>query len=204
MITDTMSYKELYKEIIRFNGFLSTRGDGWLKKHHKSLKKEGTQCLSCQKIDTNLYFILYTKVTKKIKAFGFIYIYLRDNKWHAFLEANKHGVFNVDMEIYEPHFFSRYNERFNINKTGIDLIFQYFKDNINEFSAVKNQEYNNKTYRLSNIKGGMAICEPVKEGNTTICFYKTCISNEMLFKSQVDIQLKINKELDLINNYINK
>lgn len=204
MITNTMTYNELSKELLKLNSALSMRGDGWLKKYSKEIKKIGTQCLSCQKIDTNLYFILIANRSKIMQGFGFIYLLLRDDKWIAILQAETKNGFNVDMEVYEPHFFSRYNERFNVGKTGIDLMFQYFKDNVNEFSVVKKQEHNNKTYRLSNIKNGMAICEAVEVGKKMICFYKTCISNNMLSKKQIDMKDIISKELDSLNDLHNK
>lgn len=199
MITNTMTYTELSKELFKLNSTLSMRGDGWLKKYHKEIKEWGTQCLSCQKIDTNLYFILVANRNKIMQGFGFIYLILKDNKWIAILQADTKNGFDVDMEIYEPHFFSRYNERFNVDKTGIDLMFQYFKDNVSEFSVVKKQEHNSKTYRLSNIKNGMAICEVVEVGRKMICFYKTYISNNMLSKKQTDMKEVIEKELDRLN-----
>lgn len=198
MLTDTMTYTEISKELNKLNIKLAGRRDGWNKKYSKVIHKQGMNYLSCYKLNTNLYFILYCGNENYLSGYGFIYLVLRNNRWVAITQGTVDKNFRVEIEIYEAHFFSRYKERFNVDKQGIELICHYFKNNMDIFNKITIQEHNNKTYQLSNIKGGLAICEVVDIGGKAVWLYKTCICQSLLKEKQIKIKEQIEIEINEI------
>lgn len=77
--------------------------------------------------------------------------------------------------LYSPHFFSRYKERMNIDKTGIDLIVEYFRYNYSY--AFDKREEN----ICGSSKHGVAMGFESEHNN--ICF-KTFVTYEMLRDDQ--------------------
>ena len=207
MITDTMNFDEVLKELSKYDNILNRRCIGWEKKYNKILRKlkiNNNKVVACQKIDTNTYFILNLCKDKISYSFDLIYIYLRKNKWYALSTGEVNSLYGVRLDVYEPHLFERYKQRFGVDKTGVELIYDYFQNNANIYKRHRTYTYNDKEYKITNIKDGIAIIEKEITPKGAIWFYKTCLSDNLLkesqlsFKELIDEDINIMKELDSI------
>lgn len=190
IFVDNMTNEEIYDSIIKIDNFLYPRFIGWQEKYRKIINKKSNSdaiVLDYLKISPNLYSILIVAGQHDKVAFGNIYVFLQNGKWVATeilsTTRSKNGLI-----IYNNHFFVRYKERMNIDKSGIDLIFHYFKMNHMSNLSQENYTYNNKEYQLTFVKEGGIIVDIVEEANVETKYMKTFISNEMLKNKQIELR----------------
>ena len=81
--------------------------------------------------------------------------------------------------VYNPHLFSRYAQRMNIDKTGLDLIVHFFKNNLYYFFYEEKSKDGIYDFRISTKEGVLfGVCDyPMVQ-------LRTFVSNEMLFEDQ--------------------
>ncbi|HBG40249.1 MAG TPA: hypothetical protein DDW85_02395 [Porphyromonadaceae bacterium] len=148
----------------------------------------------------------------------YTYISPLKNKWVVILEArNKnevldkcrvtfsatyntpHGIYSILVTFidgrpvlcfYPPHFFRRYKERSGKDKTGIDLIVDYFTYNSGCLFRAIDKVIDNETYIsevFGTINGGIVLGLMTSENNFLL---KTFVSVEMLKGSQIEDYMK--------------
>jgi hypothetical protein len=190
VIVNNMTNKEIYNSIIKIDSFLNQRLIGWSKKYKKIIDKKSNSdavVLDYLKIAPNLYTILIVAGQHDNLAFGKIYVFLQNDKWVAAdilsTTRSKNGLI-----IYNNHFFVRYKERMNIDKSGIDLIFHYFKMNYICSLEQENYTHNNKEHQITFVKEGGIIVDIVEDANIETRYMKTFISNEMLKNKQIELR----------------
>lgn len=88
--------------------------------------------------------------------------------------------------IFQPHFFARYRERYDLTETGTDLIARYFVNNNNLYRDYQYPYNDNvpiagrKVYGTS--EQGVALGELITE---TAILFRTYVSYDMLFDDQI-------------------
>lgn len=199
MIIDTMNYNEVLKELYKYTNILEGRCFGWTKKYNKIIRRlniNENKVVSYHKIDVNTYFILNISKDNLSFGFGFIFIYLHKDRYYALSTGEINNLYGVKLRIFEPHLFERYKQRFKVDKTGIELIYDYFKHNANIFQKHKTYTYNNKEYKVTNIDGGIAIIEKEITPKGSIWFYKTCLSDNLLKESQLSFKELVDEDIN--------
>ncbi len=88
--------------------------------------------------------------------------------------------------LYIPHFFSRYAERNQVEKTGVELIRHYFKKNENAGYHIEGKQLSDTTYERT-VSGSTAegVALGFISGHDTV-FFKTFISHDMAKGEQVE------------------
>ena len=111
--------------------------------------------------------------------------------------------------IFIPHFFARYAKRFNVNRTGIDLIRRFFQQNPSFAYSYKIQSDNKNKHRIhvyGKSKEGSALGIKLNYKDDLVLF-KTFISEEMYKGKQIEDfaeKEEIRKEYDAVITDTNK
>lgn len=190
MIVETMTPDEILNELDRIEIKLDRRQDNWDKKYKKEiaeLKINDIKYLQYNKLNDNMYFILSIGKATSIQGYGYIYIVQLKGKWIALLKGSIKNEFNIRLSIYEAHFFERYKQRCNINNTGVELIFHYFKHNFSIYSGIDNINHNGKEYYIGNGEEGVSLCEIERLAIGCVIKHTTFVSNDMLKSEQIEL-----------------
>lgn len=127
------------------------------------------------KIEQETTFICVGQFTKGMYAFMRSDVYDRDG------QRKESGI-----SIFAPHFFRRYKQRFDVAKTGIDLIGQYFIKNYNLYRDNQFAEEHGESI------SGRRIFATSEEGvalgimkSESVMLFRTYISYEMMKGKQI-------------------
>lgn len=205
MILQNMTEEELLKEFIEDKenalDIICSKRDKILK-----LEKKATiypfvthSVFTTKRKNTWLMLCIVQKKLKKREDPRCVSIAIADSSWGKFAYTSLLGEDTI--VSYSPHLFSRYAERMNVNKTGIELIKHFFLNN--RESVFSPFVKTSKTFK------GVGQMIMYATSNDGICIgniqpqklhyeMRTFISNEMLRGEQIDLYIEdlvIKKEL---------
>lgn len=185
MIVETMTYKEVFDELMRDADNVNI----WCSNQAANLSKIARR-------KTRFPFVKWFDWVSPRNNHFICRCSIHDRKgytlWNhlAFRHTKKgievfsysyNGLYEAIPTVYLPHFFKRYKERCNIDKTGLDLIRNYFDNNhgsmLVEQSELfgKSVRYNGQEHKADCCKEGVALGHAV-DG---ITLFKTFITYEM-------------------------
>jgi hypothetical protein len=110
------------------------------------------------------------------------------NGIHAFLNTRgiHEGYNGIGLAVFVPHFFSRYRNRLNLNKTGIDLVADYFSRNRSLNCAFQGKDADGTPLPEKRVFGtsdkGVAL-GIIKSKSATL--FKTFITYDMMHQEQI-------------------
>lgn len=206
IITEKFTEEEIYNHIYTISKVINTRVVGIMIKHNKTLQKlkpNNYIHLQTSKItDSVSMIILAIKLEANNIALKPIFIVKKEGKLYAYdLKDRNFKMSNITILFtsYTPHFFSRYNERNNVNKTGIDLIIHFFIRNSCDYCTIGLLEYNNKLQQYLRYTDGLGIVSGEHlYDNYKYYTNKTFISNNMLKEDQKEVLQILNERHEIM------
>lgn len=182
MIVKAMSIKEIYDEIMKDYHELVDYAERKKKQYERPIKKSNIFPMHFKPIEyrssrNNKYYMIFRAYKKKDwKDIHNTTICTYDNEdgLHAVM------IYKTTIAIYPPHFFSRYRERYLLDRalSSKDVILHYFKDN-----AVAYGEWSNDgDYLAMTTADGVGVGQTFE--NAKIYLFKTFLGFDMLFPSQ--------------------
>lgn len=139
----------------------------------------------------NKWMILFEARSKKDmndSRVTFVCYFNTPTGYYAVMPTSTSGEFHHI--FYQPHFFSRFGQRFGLNKHGINLIAEYFKINYSYTFEINNNFIDESHYIIEvygSSKHGVAMGVSLTSGNI---FFRTFITYDMLKGEQIDVFTK--------------
>lgn len=199
MIVPAMNSKELYKEIhtdleivFRKAGYLTS---GLRREAVKSKTKYVQRIFDYKSNQYNRWFIVVDYFVKQ-PSFTVVVYYLDEYG----LNGIRVNCNNKSLTHFTSHFLDRYNERFlkQESLSKLELLKRFIPKNpIEVISSVPDSDtINNRIIGRFKEGIGLGFDEVLSEDGKEIHHFKTFISNEMIFESQLDDFNLIGKEYD--------
>lgn len=199
MIVPAMTSQELYKEIhtdleivFRKAGYLTS---GLRREAVKSKAKYVQKIFDYKSNRYNRWFIVVDYFVKQ-PSFTVIVYYLDEYG----LNGIRVNCNNKSLTHFTSHFLDRYNERFlrQENLSKLELLKRFIPKNPIEVikSVADNDTINNRIFGRFKEGIGLGFDEVLSEEGKEIHHFKTFISNEMIYESQLDDFNLIGKEYD--------
>lgn len=182
MIVKKMNLKEIYNEIMKDYHELVDYAERKKQQYTRPIKKSNIFPLHFKPIEytssrNNKYYMIfraYKKKDWKDVHNTTICIYDNEDGLHAVM------IYKTTIAIYPPHFFSRYRERYLLDRalSSKDVILHYFKDN-----AIAYGEWSNDgDYLAMTTTDGVGLGQTFEDAK--IYLFKTFLGFDMLFPSQ--------------------
>lgn len=188
VITEKHTELEIYKYLYSIQDeFFIRRADGISKKFRKFLKHApfNKQLLLNTYSFRNVTVLLFGQHLKNNLEFGLVFIVNINGKYSSYEIYGESDETKLAKTI--PHFFSRYKERQNINKTGIELIKHFYINNIKDTELKTIHLYKGKEQIFSVFKEGVGLSIYENIGGCKIKVNKTYLSNELLKENQTEV-----------------
>ena len=190
VITEYHTESEIYNYLYSLNEtFFNQRGSGLMKKYRRTIlkaKRDKYLLLNDYKIN-NVTILLFGKKIRKSILFGIVFVININGKLFSYELRNpaRDGVDDTLLSKYTPHFFSRYNERENINKSGIELIKHFHTNNVKGMEIYKRLDYKGIKQIFVVFNQGVGLCKhfPITGGKIQI--RSTYLSNDLLKSNQL-------------------
>lgn len=206
IITEHHTESEIYNYLHSLHEtFFDKRGGGLMKKYRRTiLKEKGDKYLLLNDYEiNNVTILLFGKMIKKSMLFGIVFVINISGKLFSYELRNpkRDGVDDTLLSKYTPHFFSRYNKRENINKSGIELIKHFHTNNVKDVEIYKQLVYKGVKQIFVVFNQGVGLCKhfPITRGKIQI--RSTYLSNDLLKSNQlmtaneiIEIEKKEHKE----------
>lgn len=136
----------------------------------------------------NNWMILFearSKKDMKDSRVTFVCYFNAPNGYYAVMPSSTSGKFHFI--FYQPHFFSRYGQRFGSEKHGIELIAEYFKLNYS-YAFEVNDSFIDEKHFVRDVYGsslhGVAMGVSLNSGNV---FFRTFVTYDMLKGQQIEV-----------------
>jgi hypothetical protein len=199
MIVPAMNSKELYKEIhtdleivFRKAGYLTS---GLRREAVKSKTKYIQRIFDYKSKRQNKWFIVVDYYV--VQPTFMVVVYYIDN---CGLNGVRINWNNKSLTHFTSHFLERYNERFLMieNLSKLEILKKFIPKNPIEVirSVSDSDTINNRIFGRFKEGIGLGFDEVLSEDGKEIHHFKTFISNEMIFESQLDDFNLIGKEYD--------
>ena len=190
VITEYHTESEIYNYLYSLHEtFFDQRAGGLMKKYRRTIlkaKEDKYLLLNDYKIN-NVTILLFGKKIRKSILFGIVFVININGKLFSYELRNpaRDGVDDTLLSKYTPHFFSRYNERQNINKTGIELIKHFHTNNVKGMEIYKQLVYKEVKQIFVVFNQGVGLCKhfPITGGKIQI--RSTYLSNDLLKSNQL-------------------
>ena len=206
IITEHHTESEIYNYLYSLHEtFFDKRGGGLMKKYRRTiLKAKGDKYLLLNDYEiNNVTILLFGKMIKKSVLFGIVFVININGKLFSYELRNpkRDGVDDTLLSKYTPHFFSRYNKRENINKSGIELIKHFHTNNVKDVEIYKRLVYKDVEQIFVVFNQGVGLCKhfPITRGKIQI--RSTYLSSDLLKSNQlmttneiIEIEKKEHKE----------
>lgn len=186
-MTDAEIRSEIEKDFPEIGKFSIYKDKDYRRAVIKSTRFPFTMLFTKKTKNNNKWMLIYearTKKDRKDSRIHFIVINNSDKGLWCVMPTFANDQLHII--IYQPHFFSRYRERFKINFTGERLIYEYFSRNYDYVYEIQEKQLDDihkvrECFGAS--KDGVALGVLTTSDNV---FFKTFITYEMTKGQQIE------------------